>query len=158
MNEIGALPPLGSVRRMRVDDLDQVSAVCMAAFNHSIAGTLSALGVETFGTIASAESFGRRLTGDSVILVHERDGVIDGVAELKQRRHVAMLFVVPACQRQGIGGALMRALLQHAHGEVVTVSASLSSVPAYERYGFACSGAIAESSGLVYLPMEKWLP
>ncbi|REM11244.1 GNAT family N-acetyltransferase, partial [Mycobacterium tuberculosis] len=37
------------------------------------------------------------------------------------------------------------------------VSASLSSGPAYERYGFACAGEAAESSGLRYQPMDMQL-
>lgn len=59
----------------------------------------------------------------------------------------------PAVQQQSIGKALMAAMIDHA----LRVSASLSSVPAYERYGFACAGEAAESSGLRYQPMDMQL-
>ncbi len=36
----------------------------------------------------------------------------------------------------------------------MTVNASLSSVPAYQKYGFEIKGYMAESAGLVYQPME----
>ena len=68
-----------------------------------------------------------------------------------------MLFVDPAAQQQGIGKALMAAMIEQARVEVLTVSASLSSVPAYERYGFVCTADPAESSGLRYQPMEMRL-
>ena len=55
-----------------------------------------------------------------------------------------------AGRRQGADG-------RHARVDVLRVSASLSSVPAYERYGFACAGEAAESSGLRYQPMDMQL-
>ncbi len=51
----------------------------------------------------------------------------------------------------------MSAALQQARSEVVTVKASLSSVPSYERYGFVRSGEVGEFAGLVYQPLEKRL-
>ena len=53
---------------------------------------------------------------------------------------------------------LMSAALEQARGEAVTVSASLSSVTAYESYGFSLAGDVGEFAGLVYQPMEKRLP
>nr|WP_276469568.1 GNAT family N-acetyltransferase [Neptunomonas concharum] len=50
--------------------------------------------------------------------------------------------------------SLITAALKHARTQTVTVKASLSSVPAYKKYGFKCSGDIGESAGLVYQPME----
>ncbi|MNN66149.1 Acetyltransferase (GNAT) family protein [compost metagenome] len=69
-----------------------------------------------------------------------------------------MLFIAPGWQRQGIGTRLMNAALEHARVDVVTVKASLPSVPAYQRYGFTLAGEVGEFSGLVYQPMEKRLP
>ncbi|QEQ98352.1 GNAT family N-acetyltransferase [Neptunomonas concharum] len=54
----------------------------------------------------------------------------------------------------GIRKSLITAALKHARTQTVTVKASLSSVPAYKKYGFKCSGDIGESAGLVYQPME----
>jgi hypothetical protein len=44
--------------------------------------------------------------------------------------------------------------LEAVRAGTVTVSASLSSVAVYEKYGFECKGDIAKSAGLVYQPME----
>ncbi|WP_434771487.1 GNAT family N-acetyltransferase [Pseudomonas entomophila] len=77
------------------------------------------------------------------------------MVELKQRRHVALLFVAPGWQRRGVGARLMQTALAHTEAGEVTVSASLPSVGAYQRYGFVLAGNMSESGGLVYQPMTK---
>jgi predicted N-acetyltransferase YhbS len=146
-----------AVRTLVAADLEQASRICMAAFMGSVADSLTPLGIETFSRIASVEGFRTRMSHDNLMLVFEQQDRIVGVAELKEGRHVAMLFVDPAVQQQGIGKALMAAMIDHACVDVLRVSASLSSVPAYERYGFACAGEAAESSGLRYQPMDMQL-
>lgn len=142
------------IRPATVADCPAISAVCIAAFTASIAPSLGEEGIATFTAVARPEAFAARLAADNVVLVCEQDQRMVGVAELKQGRHVAMLFVAPSAQRGGIGAALMAQVLQHASADVVTVSASLPSVAAYQRYGFACSAEVSQSHGLVYQPME----
>lgn len=146
------------IRPLQDTDLHAASAVCMRAFLSTVAPSLSSIGVDTFRTIAAADGFAQRTGPDSLQLVYDDAGVIKGVGELKQRRHVAMLFVDPACQRQGVGEALLAALIAQAHADEVTVSASLPSVAFYQRHGFACSGEVGESAGLVYQPMVRTMP
>ncbi|KEA61757.1 acetyltransferase, GNAT family [Marinobacterium lacunae] len=90
----------------------------------------------------------------NVMLVAESGEEIEGIIELKDGRHIAMFFVKPEKQMQGIGKQLLSSVLTYARFDTVTVKASLSSVPAYVKYGFEMAGDIAESSGLVYQPME----
>lgn len=138
---------------MEEKDVDAVSAICMASFLRSVAGTLSEEGISTFSNIAASSAFLDRMKGDNLMLVAEKDGKIEGVIELKEGRHVAMLFISPECQKKGIGRKLLLTALNHAKVEAITVSASLSSVHAYEKYGFERKGEIGESAGLVYQPM-----
>lgn len=142
------------IRQLTEKDLEVVSAICMAAFNESVAGSLSDEGVSTFGKIASPDAFLKRMQEDNVILVSEEQGEVKGIVELKEGRHVAMFFVAPRYQGKGIGKRLLSSVLEHARADVVTVSASLSSVPVYIRCGFECKGGVAELSGLIYQPME----
>ncbi|MCS6136246.1 GNAT family N-acetyltransferase [Shewanella baltica] len=44
--------------------------------------------------------------------------------------------------------------IEYVKVDVVTVSASLSSVPAYVKYGFKFNGDTGISAGLVYQPMK----
>ncbi|MGR6874275.1 GNAT family N-acetyltransferase [Pseudomonas sp. HK3] len=52
---------------------------------------------------------------------------------------------------------LMFLTLTYARVDAVTVNAVLTSVSAYEKYGFECSGDAGESSGLTYQPMKVGL-
>lgn len=143
------------IRPLSLHELDQASALCMASFAHSVAPLLPAQGITTFGEVASANAFAERMQGDNLMLVCEAEGRLAGLVELKQGRHVAMLFVSPAYQRQGIGRRLIEAALSHARSQTVTVSASLPSVTAYQRYGFSQAGEVGEHAGLIYQPMKK---
>ncbi|MBH1636724.1 GNAT family N-acetyltransferase [Stenotrophomonas maltophilia] len=143
------------IRPARVDDLPAISAVCLAAFNAAVAPTLGADGIATFASVAAADAFGVRLQGDNQILVAEQEDRGVGVIELKAGRHLAMLFVDPACQGQGIGHALFEAVLPQVREPVLTVRASLNAVPTYLRYGFVLDGDVGEFNGLVYQQMVR---
>lgn len=145
------------IRPLLESDLDAISAVCVDSFMATVAPGLSVQGVATFLSVASAEAFGARMKEDNAILVAEEEDCPVGVIELKEGRHVTMFFVAPAYQRKGIGKALLVAVLPRRRGDVLTVRASLSSVPAYVSYGFACSGEVGEVAGLVYQPMTLLL-
>ena len=91
------------------------------------------------------------------MLVAEIEDSIVGVAELREGRHVSMLFVRPDRQQQGVGKALFRQLVKHARSPSITVSASLSSVSAYQTFGFTLAGEINQIAGLIYQPMTMTL-
>ncbi|WP_415898182.1 GNAT family N-acetyltransferase [Neptuniibacter sp. QD57_21] len=142
------------IREMKESDTEGVSQVCLDAFFDSVAGSLSDEGIATFAAISSADAFAERMKEDNRMLVAEdNNGEILGVIELKEGRHIAMLFVTPSQQKGGIGRRLLTAVLKYARSEIVTVSASLPSVPAYRKYGFELKGEVGELSGLVYQPM-----
>jgi GNAT superfamily N-acetyltransferase len=146
------------IRPAHIDDVPAISALCMAAFNEAVAPSLSAAGIATFGSAAAADAFAARLQGDNHILVAEQDARVVGVVELKEGRHLAMLFVDPACQGRGIGHALFEAVLLRVREPVLTVRASLNAVPVYERYGFVLDGEVGEFNGLVYQQMLRAAP
>jgi len=141
------------IRPALARDAVRISAICMAAFNDAVAPSLSAQGVGTFGNVAAASAFTERLQGDNQILVAEQRTDIVGVVELKEGRHLAMLFVDPACQGQGIGHALFQAVLPWLRAPAMSVRASLNAVATYQRYGFVLDGEVGEFNGLVYQPL-----
>lgn len=144
-----------NIREINEQDTDAVSEVCMAAFTSSVADTVSEEGIATFSMIASPSAFLNRMGGgDYLTLVAEIDGVIEGVAALKEGHHLAMLFVRPERQKSGIGRQLLQSLMEHVTVDIMTVRASLSSIAAYQKYGFELSGDVGESAGLVYQPLE----
>jgi GNAT superfamily N-acetyltransferase len=61
------------------------------------------------------------------------------------------LVVAPDAQRQGVGSALVRAVLRRAAGRPTTVSTGRENTPArrlYERLGFTCAGGEEVIPGL----------
>lgn len=142
------------IRLLEEKDLVAVSALCVDAFSVAVAPSLSHEGVETFKNIASVGSFLNRMSQNNTILVYEENGRVIGVVELKEGRHVAMLFVSPDCQEMGIGRKLISAIMPFISADTITVKASLNSVPAYLKYGFTCAGDPDERAGLVYQSME----
>ena len=148
---------IGIVRLLTPTDLPRVSELTMRAFMDSVAATLPPEGVTFFEQLATVEAYGQRMQEDNVFYVCEQGGQVQGVIEFKQGRHIAMMFVDPAHQRKGIGRALVESILPHARQSIITVSASLTSVSAYQQYGFKLAGEQAESHGLIYQPMERIL-
>lgn len=146
------------VRPLLVDDLQSASQLCLDAFMQSIAPTLGAEGIQTFRAIARVDAFAARMQQDNCMLLAETAGRAAGLIELKQGRHIAMLFIAPEQQRRGVGRRLLAEAVKQARCEQLSVSASLPSVPAYLRYGFLRNGEVGESAGLIYQPMQLRLP
>jgi len=142
------------IRKIEPRDLPAVSDLCIQSFMKAVAASLPEQGVEAFRAIASSASFSVRLAGDNLMFVFEEAGVVQGFVELKEGRHVAMLFVAPEVQRGGVGRQLLAEALRHARVGEVTVGSSLNAVPAYLRYGFVLAGEVAEHAGLIYQPMK----
>ncbi len=141
------------IRKLEQADLEVVSSICMGSFLNSVAGSLSEQGISTFTKLSNRDAFLERMKKDNLILVAENNGCVEGVVELREGRHIAMLFVAPEHQNKGIGKRLIASVLSFARCNTVSVNASLSSVPAYQKYGFECNGQVEELSGLVYQPM-----
>ena len=139
---------------MEKDDAEEVSKIVVSSFLHSVADHLSDEGIATFMDISSPESFRKRLNEDNLMFVSEGVDGIKGIVELKEGRHVAMLFVEPEVQCMGIGRELVKEALKYSRADSVTVSASLTSVIAYEKYGFETVGQEEEKQGLRYRPMK----
>lgn len=143
-----------TVRTMLQRDLRAVSKVCIRAFRHSVAATLSREGGRTFARVTRPKAFAERMQNDNLMFVAEKAGRVVGVIELKEGRHIAMFFIEPDCQRQGVGRRLLDHACLHTREPVLTVNASLTSVSAYQRFGFQHNGEVDESGGLVYQPMQ----
>lgn len=145
-----------SIREMTTADAAQVSDICRRAFHHSVANATSPEGLTTFTRISTPE-FLKQVIQDphNTGLVFEESQVIKGILLLKRGEHLSLLFIEPAYQKQGIGRQLIEAMLPHCTQASVTVRASLSSVPAYQKYGFVCTAAQGCEEGLDYQPMER---
>ena len=139
---------------MQKDDAEEVSKVVVSSFLYSVADHLPDEGIATFMDISSPESFRKRLNEDNLMFISESVDGIKGIVELKEGRHVAMMFVLPEMQCMGIGRELIEEALKYSRTDTVTVNASLTSVIAYEKYGFEIVGPEEVKQGLRYRPMK----
>lgn len=78
---------------------------------------------------------------DAVHLQAERDGHLAGVVLVKQFWNLCSLFVDPACQRQGIGRALLSAAMERCAAsspkQALWLNAAPGAVGFYRSLGFA---------------------
>ena len=142
-----------NIQPLSVKDVDIVSQISLRAFMQSVADTVKPEGVETFTSLAKPEAYRSRMENGNVILSAKEGDQVLGVIELKEGKHLAMLFVDPEYQGRGIGRSLLQALIAHIKGDTMTVKASLPSVPFYQSNGFKLDGEIGEIAGLIYQPL-----
>jgi predicted GNAT family N-acyltransferase len=87
-------------------------------------------------------------------------GAVLGTGRLLPDGHIGRMAVRKSARGQGVGTALLRALMQEAgrrgHRDVV-LSAQTHAVPFYERAGFRCEGGIYDDAGIPHVDMRRAL-
>jgi len=135
-----------------------VSRIALESFLGAVAPHYRPEGLVEFGRYASPEAIAERMRAGHIFYLARREESILGIAEIRPLAHLAMLFILPGQQRQGVGKALLRRAirdLQHTADQVVlTVASSPNAIDAYERYGFVAEGEMQEVKGIRFLPMR----
>lgn len=73
-----------------------------------------------------------------------------------QEGRIGRMAVMPAFRKQGIGGQLLRALLESSKTQGLirlTLHAQLSAIPFYEQFGFTAQGDIYDEAGIAHRDM-----
>lgn len=145
-------------RAMRAGEEAAVSALIMGVFRVFVGPEYPPQGRETFRGYTSPEALAARSREGHFALVAEGDVQLAGVIEMRQHRHVSLLFVDHRFHRRGVArGLLQRALeiARQAHPELqeVTVNSSPYAVPVYERLGFAVAEPPKTDQGMTFIPM-----
>lgn len=81
---------------------------------------------------------------------------IIGVIALREKSHIALLFVDPKFHRQGVASRLfcyVKEIIQEAGGKRITVNSSPYAQEVYHRWGFQDTGKERENEGIRYIPM-----
>jgi putative acetyltransferase len=95
--------------------------------------------------------------------VAEIDGSVAGFSDIESNGHIDMLFVHPDHQRRGVAKALIEHVVEFARkagNNHLTVEASITARPSFERQGFrVVTDQIVESNGAHFLNyrMERFL-
>ena len=150
-------------RAMRPGEAAAVSALILASFDEFIGPDYEGEeGIAEFRRFASPEALEGRAAGDHLVRVATVDGTLAGMIEIRDRNHVALLFVDKAHQRRGIARGLLDTALADARAadpdvERVTVNSSRYGVAAYEKLGFRQTGPERAVNGIVFIPMAMRL-
>ena len=139
-------------------DRNRVAALVARAFEKDVAPLYSPPGIRNFRVFAAPEAMALRAAHRHWALVAEMEGEPVGVVEVRENRHISMLFVDPERQGAGIGRRLFDAAVERCRTEnprptKITVAASPNAVPVYERLGFRPAGPPAEEEGIRSVPM-----
>ena len=143
---------------MTAAEAPAVADLVTRAFQHNIAPHYSPEGRATFLAYADAAALRDRLGNSHFVLVAVCEQQLIGMIEVRSNEHVAMLFVDPRYQRQGIGRELVKrgiAAARQANPDLkqVTVNSSPNSITAYQRFGFQAVGPLRQQHGIVFMPM-----
>jgi ribosomal protein S18 acetylase RimI-like enzyme len=145
------------VREATTEDAVCISGLLTALAEEFIVGEFSEEGRRHFLAHFSVEEMAGRLASTNYrFQVAEIRGTLVGVVAVRERSHLQYLFVSKACQRTGVARCLWEQACQQAGNASgrFTVNASSYAVPAYRRLGFSPIGAVQETSGVRFQPME----
>jgi cyclopropane fatty-acyl-phospholipid synthase-like methyltransferase/GNAT superfamily N-acetyltransferase len=139
----------------------EAPAVCQVVargFGEFVAPEYTPEGVAEFLRFAAPAAMLERIQGGGFVLVAEVDGILAGMAEFRDDRHIALLFVDKPHQRRGIARELvLRGVklcrLRQAGLARITVNSSPFAIPVYLRLGFAVTGPEQEARGIRFTPM-----
>lgn len=157
----GAFRPV--VRPLAESELEPVAALIARAFDRDVAPLYPPLGIRNFRVFTAPGTIALRSAHRHWALVAEMDGEPAGVIEVRENRHISMLFVDPKRQGAGVGRQLFEAAAERCRRNnprvaKITVAASPNAVPVYARLGFRPAAPPAEEEGIRYVPMARPLP
>ena len=149
-------------RPARTGEEAAVSNLVARSFNEFIAPDFLEEGIEGFFKYANPRSLAKRSEGAHFILVAEVEGEIAGMIEIREMKHISMLFVDKAYHRKSIGKELLKLALERIKSESsppeeITVNSSRFAVPFYERLGFVKTCDEKIIYGVVHVPMALTL-
>ena len=81
-----------------------------------------------------------------------------GCGRMKPDGHIGRMAVLKDCRGQGIGSAMLVALLEVARAQrcaEVYLHAQVSAIPFYEKHGFCVSGEVFMDAGIPHKTMRK---
>ena len=136
----------------------EVSNLVARSFNEFIAPDFPDEGIEEFFGYSNPRALIKRSDGNHFVLVAEAQGSIAGMIEIREMRHVSMLFVDKAFHRKGIAKGLLTAALDRIESgsrppRKVTVHSSRFAVPFYESLGFVRTEEEKIIHGVIHIPM-----
>ena len=131
-------------------------------FDEFVAKDYSLQGNATFHDFIRVEEIRKRFWNGNFYLVYEIDGQIAGAVELRDRKHICLLFVDAEHQRKGIATRLfseVKAYITSKDPEIkaIEVNSSPYAKDIYKKLGFTEKSDLKEQNGIKYYELEYYL-
>jgi len=150
-------PPV-VIRKIKPAEVQQVSNLVKSVFMEFVAPHYERKGVDEFLGYIDTDRMASRLRSDHFILVAEKDGKLPGMMEIRNYKHISLLFVTRHSQRRGIARRLLDEAVAICMSEFdineISVNSSPNAVEAYRKLGFKIDGQEQLKDGIRYIPMK----
>lgn len=151
------MPPV-EYRRLLPDEEVAVSELLLTTFHRFVAPGYAPEGITEFERLARPEAIAERARSGHLVLVAVEGPDPVGVIEVRDNRHLSLLFVAARAHRRGIARELVqraRAVARAARPGLsrITVNSSRYAVGFYRKLGFIAVGAQKTENGMVLVPM-----
>ncbi|NNF57161.1 MAG: GNAT family N-acetyltransferase [Rhodothermaceae bacterium] len=127
------------IRTATEADVPALAALYAAAARAAGPAVYTPEQVETWATFAETRAFRQWVVDAHTLVAEADDGRPIGFSGLAEDGHVTALYIHPDRMRQGVGSALLRAVLARAEAqglERLYVETNPFSRPLFERFGF----------------------
>jgi predicted GNAT family N-acyltransferase len=152
------MSPSVKIRLMCPGEEIAVCDLVTSTFQQDVAPLYTEEGIREFLSYASPLALQDRQGRNHLALVATRNESVVGFLELRDYRHISLLFVDVMHLQRGIGRLLVDEALQLIKAQQpetreVTVNASPNAVAAYQRFGFRATGDLQVKNGIGFVPM-----
>lgn len=150
------------IRKAKENEWEDAMALAWRVFKKYEAPVYPKRGIESFLEFITDNRLYRMFVIGEYHMWIALDGEeIVGLASLRTRHHLSLLFVSGDYHRMGIGTKLMEEIFNHIKDyegqNYCTVNAAPYGVPFYEKLGFIKVGDEEVSDGMIIIPMRKEL-
>jgi GNAT superfamily N-acetyltransferase len=140
----------------------EIVDLVLRVFNEFVAPHYSQEGVAEFKKFVNAEALADRLRAGNIFLLAESGQKIISIMEMRENRHIALLFVEKFHQRKGIAKEIIQRSIgicgqRKADLKKITVNSSPNAFGAYQKIGFQAVEGEKVKNGIRFVPMELML-
>ena len=148
-------PPATDIRPLREAEIRAASALVRRVFAEFEAPDYAQEGIDVFHRFIAPEALTEQFrTGALMLWGAFRQDTLAGVAAVRNRSHISLLFVDASCHRQGIARDFCRTDPAVSR---ITVNSSPYAVEIYRRLGFTATDAERVTDGIRFTPMTYLL-
>ena len=146
------------IRKIEPGEEKHVCNLVKGVFYEFVAPLYEEDGVEEFIRYIDPDRMTHRIINNHFVLIAEKDGILLGAIEIRDHKHISLLFVVGYAQRQGIAKRLLDEALEISRSRInlteMSVNSSPNAVEAYCNLGFEVYGQEQIKNGIRFIPMK----